>query len=72
MQFLDNKSLKFCGYEAFFIEKYDEELAKIETIFLSFPFFDSFLSLLRIAYFFASIWIPYWLKRIFLWICVFL
>ena len=35
MQFLDNKGLKFCGYEAFFVEKYDEELAKIETIFLS-------------------------------------
>ena len=40
-------------------------------VFASWQFLDRFLSLLRLAYCFASIWIPYWLLRakgIFLWI----
>ena len=74
--FLDNKWLQFCGYEAFFCWEIWQKMAKIETTFLNFfvvrffpVFLDKFLGLIWLADCFASIWIPYWLKGFF-WIYV--
>ena len=42
---LDNNCLQFCGYESFFVEKYDKKWRKLELFFLIFC--TSFFSFLR-------------------------
>ena len=56
----------------FFVEKYDKKWRKLDLflVFLQFLFFfrflDKFLSLLRLAYCHASIWMLHWPKDVFI------
>ena len=60
------------NFNNWFVEKQRQKMAEIGTIFLSFLRFVVFLffrhNLLWFSYCFASICIPYWLKRNFFWI----
>ena len=77
--FIININYSFLGRNLFLLRNMTKKWRQLERsflIFCSFSFFFLFsaklLCLLWLAYCFVSIWIPYWLKGIFLWIYMFL
>ena len=76
-KYYDINWLQFCGQESFFCweiwQKNGENCNYFSEFFafFHFLFLAKSLCLLWLAYCFPSIWIPYWLKGIFLWIYMF-